>query len=75
MANASPIAAIRFSANVDTCVATVITRSRASAPTIAVTPTAMGSAAASKPPNTHTSTRKLRGIATDSISSRSCSDC
>ena len=40
-----------------------------------MTPTATGSAAASRPPNTQTSTRKLSGIAIDSISSRSRCDC
>ena len=38
-------------------------------------PTASGTAAASTPPNTQTSTRKLIGIASDSMSSRSRCDC
>ena len=38
-------------------------------------PTASGTAAASAPPNTQTSTRKLIGIASDSISSKSRCDC
>ena len=37
-------------------------------------PTATGSAAANRPPNTQTNTKKLSGIAIDSISSRSCCD-
>ena len=40
-----------------------------------MTPTATGKAAASRPPNTQTSTRKLKGMASDSISSRSRCDC
>ena len=46
----------------------VIARSTAIDPRIAKPPTASGSAAAINPPNTQTSTRKLSGIAMDSIS-------
>jgi hypothetical protein len=53
----------------------VISRSTDSDPRIAMMPTATGSAAASRPPKTQTSTRKLNGIAIDSISSRSRCDC
>ena len=73
MASASPIATLRLSANIDTSVTNVIARSTAIDPRIANPPTASGSAAASRPPNTQTSTRKLSGIAMDSISSRSFS--
>ena len=38
-------------------------------------PTATGSAAATRPPNAQTSTRKLNGIASDSMTSRSRCDC
>ena len=38
-------------------------------------PTSTGSAAASRPPNTHTSTAKLTGNAIDSITSTSRSVC
>ena len=65
MASARPIAVVRFSAKIDTSVANVMTRSTAIEPTIAIPPTAIGSAAASRPPNTHTSTTKLSGIAID----------
>ena len=44
-------------------------------PTVASRPTATGNAAANSPPNTHTSTRKLSGIAMDSITTRSCLVC
>ena len=53
---------------------TIVTaRSTAIEPRIANAPTARGNAAASKPPNTQTSTTKLSGIAMDSINSRSFS--
>ena len=67
------MATLRLSANIDTSVTNVIACSTAIEPRIANAPTANGSAAASRPPNTHTSTRKLSGIAMDSISSRSFS--
>ena len=73
MARASPRAVATFSANTDTSVKNVMVRSTASVPVIASPPTRMGSAAATSPPNTHTSTRKLSGIAMDSMTSRSCS--
>ena len=75
MASASPIAVVRFSAKIDTSVLNVIMRSTAIDPTIANPPTATGRAAANSPPNTQTSTRKLNGMAIDSISSRSRCDC
>ncbi len=75
MASARPIAVARFSAKIDTSVAKVTSRSTASAPMIAMPPIATGSAAASSPPNTQTSTRKLSGIASDSMTSRSRWDC
>ena len=62
----------RLSAKIETSVLKVMMRSTDIAPTIASAPTAMGRAAATRPPNTHTSTTKLNGIAMDSISSRSC---
>ena len=67
------MATVRFSAKIDTSVTKVMACSTAIDPRIAKAPTATGSAAASSPPNTHTSTRKLSGIAMDSISSRSFS--
>ena len=66
---------LKFRAKIDTSVNKVVTRRIASAPKIAITPTAIGNAAANNPPNTQTNTMKLRGIAIDSISSRSCCDC
>ncbi len=75
MANARPIATERFSAKIDTSVTSVTARSTAIDPRIANPPTANGSAAAIRPPNTHTSTRKLSGMAMDSIISRSFSLC
>ena len=75
MARAKPIAALRFSAKIETSVNWVTPRSTASAPRIAMPPTVSGTAAASAPPNTHTSTRKLIGIASDSIRNRSRWDC
>ena len=66
---------VRFSANVDTSVTSVSSRRTAIEQTMAQIPTASGIAAASSPPNTQTSTGKLKGIAIASISSRSCSDC
>ena len=74
MASASPIAVVRLRAKIDTSVVKEMTRSTASAPRIAMPPTATGSAAATRPPNTQTSTRKLSGIAIDSITSRSRCD-
>ncbi|PQM44233.1 hypothetical protein C1Y40_05607 [Mycobacterium talmoniae] len=71
MASANPIAVVRFSAKIDTSAQDVISRSSAVDPTIANAPTASGSAAASRPPNTQTSTTKLNGTAIDSITSRS----
>ena len=75
MASASPMAAARLSAKIETSVANVTTRSTASAPITAMAPMATGNAAARSPPNTHTRTRKLSGMASDSISSRSRWDC
>ena len=49
----------------------VIARITAIEPMIANMPTANGSAAASSPPNTHTSTTKLSGTAMASITSKS----
>ena len=73
MASASPIATVRLSAKIETSVTMVNPRSTASDPSIAKPPTASGNAAASSPPNTHTSTTKLSGIAISSMVSRSCS--
>ena len=64
---------VRFSAKIETSVTIVTARNTAIEPRIANPPTASGSAAASKPPNTHTSTTKLSGIAMASIVSRSFS--
>ena len=75
MASAKPMAVVRLSANIETSVANEIVRSTERAPKIAIPPMATGSAAAIRPPNTQTSTRKLSGIAIDSITSRSCCDC
>ena len=75
MASARPIAVVRFSAKIDTSVKKVTVRSTPRAPRIAITPTATGSAAANKPPNTHTSTRKLSGTTMASSTSRSRLDC
>ena len=75
MASASPSAVERLSAKIDTSVTKVMSRSTDIEPTIAMPPTTIGSAAATSPPNTQTSTRKLSGIAIDSISSRSRSVC
>ncbi len=75
MASARPIATVRFSAKIETSVTMVNPRSTASDPRIANPPTASGSAAASSPPNTHTKTTKLSGIAMDSIINRSFSLC
>ena len=71
MANASPIASNRFSAKIVTSVTQASARSTAIEPKIAIPPTANGIAAARNPPNTHTSTRKLTGIAMVSITFRS----
>ncbi len=73
MASAKPIAMDRLSAKMETSVTSVTARSTAIEPRIANPPTASGSAAASNPPNTQTSTTKLSGIAMDSIFSRSFS--
>ena len=73
MASARPIATVRFIAKIDTSVTNVMARSTAIDPRIAKPPTASGSAAAITPPNTQTSTRKLSGMAMDSIVSRSFS--
>ena len=75
MARASPSAVDRLSAKIDTSVVKVSNRSMVIEPTIANPPTTIGSAAAVSPPNTHTRTRKLSGIAMDSISTRSRSVC
>ena len=66
---------VRFSEYADTSVANEISRSTDIDPTIANPPSINGSAAASNPPNTHTNTTKLNGIARDSINSRSRSFC
>ncbi len=71
MANASPSARVKFNANTDTSVANVIARSTAIEPMIANMPTANGSSAASSPPKTQTSSRKLRGTAMVSITNKS----
>ena len=71
MANASPSARVRFNANTDTSVANVIARITAIEPRIANMPTANGSAAASRPPKTQTSSPKLSGTAMASITSKS----
>jgi hypothetical protein len=63
MARARPIAVLRLSAKVDTSVLNVMSRSTAIVPTTASPPRAIGNAAASRPPNTQTSTKKLNGIA------------
>ena len=68
------MAVVRLSAKMETSVAKEIARSTASAPRIAMPPTATGSAAANRPPNTQTNTKKLSGIAIDSINTRSCCD-
>ena len=62
---------VRLGARFDTSVLKVMKRRTAIEPRIAISPTAIGSAAASRPPNTQTSTTKLSGTAIDSISSRS----
>ena len=67
MASASPIAMVRLSAKIDTSVQKVMSRSTDIEPRIAIPPTTIGSAAASSPPKTQTSTRKLSGIAMDSM--------
>ena len=75
MASANPRAVDRFRAKIDTSVDIAIRRSTDNDPTMASPPTTTGSAAASRPPNTHTSTAKLTGIAIDSITSTSRSVC
>ena len=67
------MATLRFSAKIDTLVISETVCSTAMEPRIAKPPTAIGSAAATRPPNTQTSTTKLSGIAIDSMSSRSFS--
>ena len=71
MASAKPKAVAKLRAKIDTSVVVAISRRIDIVPTIASPPTATGSAAASSPPKTHTSTRKLTGSAIDSITSRS----
>ena len=75
MARARPSARIRFNAKIDTSVTAVSNRITAIDPRIANTPTANGSAAASSPPKTHTSTTKLTGRAIASITWRSFMVC
>ncbi len=75
MARARPSAVLRFSAKIDTSVAKVTRRNTDIEPTTASAPSAIGSAAVSSPPNTHTSTRKLKGIAIISMTSRSAWFC
>ena len=60
-----------LSAKIETSVNPVISRSTDIVPRIDITPTIMGRAAATRPPNTHTNTRKLNGTAIISMSSRS----
>ena len=62
---------VRFNAKIETSVVSEIRRSTAIVPTIAKMPIAIGKAAATTPPKTQTSTTKLRGSASDSISTRS----
>jgi hypothetical protein len=62
---------VRFIANTETSVKSVMKRSTASELRMANIPIIMGSAAASTPPNTHTSATKLTGIAIDSINTTS----
>ena len=71
MASARPSAVLRLSAKIETSVVNVIRRNTDIDPTTASAPRVIGRAAASRPPNTHTSTRKLSGMAMTSISSRS----
>jgi hypothetical protein len=73
MASAKPMATVRLSAKMDTGVTRVTARSTAIDPRIAKPPTTRGSAAASSPPNTQTSTTKLSGMAMDSIRNKSFS--
>ena len=73
MASARPIAMVRFIAKIETSVTKVMARSTAMDPRIANPPTAIGSAAAIRPPNTQTSTTKHSGIAMDSMVNRSFS--
>ena len=75
MASAKPIAVVRFNAKIDTSVKKVTVRSTASDPRIAITPTAIGSAAANSPPKTQISTRKLSGTTIASSINRSRLDC
>ena len=60
-----------LSAKIDTSVKPVINRSTDIVPRIDISPTIIGRAAAIRPPNTHTRTRKLNGTAIDSMSRRS----
>ena len=71
MASARPSAVVRFSAKIETSVPSATNRNTAIEPTIANAPTATGTAAASSPLNTHTSTRKLSGSAMASITTTS----
>ncbi len=75
MASASPRAVLRFSAKIDTSVVKVTNRSTDIDPTTASAPSAIGNAAVSNPPNTHTRIRKLNGIAIISMTSRSAWFC
>ena len=63
MASARPSAVLRLSAKIDTSVVNVTSRNTDIEPTTASAPRAIGNAAASSPPNTQTSTRKLSGSA------------
>ncbi len=65
------MARIRLSAKIETSVPSATARITAIEPTMAQTPTANGSAAASSPPKTHTSTTKLTGNAMTSMNIRS----
>ena len=75
MAPASPSAMERLRATIETSVVKLIARNTAIDPKIAIPPTANGSAAATRPPNTQTNTRKLSGIATASMTFKSFSLC
>ena len=65
----------RFSAKIDTSVVKVMSLRTDIEPRMAMPPTAIGTAAATSPPNTHTRTRKLNGMAMASIRRRSRSVC
>ena len=62
---------LRSRAYVDTSVAKLISRNTDIVQTMTSPPTPIGSAAATTPPSTQTSTAKLSGIAMDSINIRS----